>query len=219
MASNSSKKAVRIAFLVDGFNLYHSLDEAQDKHRVAAKWLDLKAFCSSFLQLIGTNARLGPIHYFSALAVHMEDRKPGVTARHNLYLRGLRETGVEVELGQFKEKWIKCGLCKREFKRHEEKETDVAIGTRLLDLFWTGQCDAAAIISADSDMAPAIRSVLRRFPGTSIYSIQPWGRGSFELRGLAATTFKVKAHSYGQHQLPNPFLCKDGTSLAKPVNW
>ena len=61
----------RTAFLVDGFNLYHSLvDASRDTGGVGTKWLDLRALCASYLSGIGGGAQISQIVYFSALAVH-----------------------------------------------------------------------------------------------------------------------------------------------------
>jgi len=41
----------KTTFLVDGFNLYHGLVDAQrDGHGSGTKWLDLKKLCSSYLR-------------------------------------------------------------------------------------------------------------------------------------------------------------------------
>ncbi len=65
MSTEASPNDVKTAFLVDGFNLYHSLDQAQGRPRVRnTKWLDLRAFCQSFLPVLGRNYRLGSVHYF-----------------------------------------------------------------------------------------------------------------------------------------------------------
>ena len=39
---------------------------------------------------------------------------------------------------------------------HEEKETDVRIATQIVADAFQGNCDAAIVVSADSDMVPAI---------------------------------------------------------------
>ena len=124
----------RTSFLVDGFNLYHSLKKAETVlGGRGTRWLDLKALCVSYLQAMGTAARLESVHYFSALAFHMEQAKPGVTARHQTYIDCLTASGVIVELSKFKMKTSACRHCGRAIVRYEEKETDVAIGVRLLD--------------------------------------------------------------------------------------
>ena len=89
----------RTVFLVDGFNLYHSVKDAQfDLGGSGTKWLDLHHLCQSYLQIIGSDAQLTSVYYFSALAEHLEATKADVTERHRLYLDCLRETGVIVEL-------------------------------------------------------------------------------------------------------------------------
>lgn len=211
---------MKTAFLIDGFNLYHSLNDAMKvPNSKSTKWLDLKAFCSSYLPDIDTKATLGPVHYFSALAAYREARDPGHTARHQAYIRCLRDSGVEIELGNFKEKWIDCYKCFKPFTLHEEKESDVAIGVRLLELYWTNQCDAAVIVSADSDLSPAIRTARRHFPKRPIYCIAPWRRGSFDLMNLSRIYFKAKRAKYEAHQFTNPYVCQDRAQVPKPATW
>lgn len=44
----------RTVFIVDGFNLYHSVvDAARDAPGATTKWLDLRKLCSSYLPLAG----------------------------------------------------------------------------------------------------------------------------------------------------------------------
>ena len=63
----------RVAFVVDGFNLYHSLKSASDGPKpLPARWLDLKALCEAHLHVIGNGATLSSIYYFSAIAKHLE---------------------------------------------------------------------------------------------------------------------------------------------------
>lgn len=114
-----------------------------------------------------------------------------MTKRHLTYIDCLRSSGVAVELAQFKEKVISCPACGRDFKRHEEKETDVAIAVKLVELFLRDQCDAAVLVTGDSDIAPAARTALRLFPQKSIYCCFPFNRQSFELKRVARACFKT----------------------------
>lgn len=211
---------MRTAFLVDGFNLYHSLaDASAQMGGRGTKWLNLKTFCAAYLAPIGGGASLGPVHYFSALAKHIEARKPDVTRRHKTYIRCLEDSGVIVELGHFKEKWIDCTRCGRQMTKYEEKETDVAIGVRLLELLWRNQCDAAVIVSADSDLSPAIRTVKRLFPRCPVYCVLPFNRASFDLKLLSDRCFKATRQAYARSQFPDPYVCDDGTAVQKPLAW
>jgi hypothetical protein len=120
----------RTTFLVDGFNLYHSVKQAsEDLKGISTKWLDLRAMLSSCLHIIDRTAQLTDIYYFTALATHVDAKKPGTSSRHQLYIECLQATGVHIALGRFKYKSVYCGTCRTATDHYEEKETDVAIST------------------------------------------------------------------------------------------
>ncbi len=210
--------ARRVVFLVDGFNLYHSLEQAERDLGIGTKWLDLPGLCETYLYGIGGGAKLEKVFYFSAPADHVEQTKPGAVDRHRTYIRALRSRDVVVELGTFKEKRRHCPKCSQEITSHEEKETDVAIAVRLLQQFWSDSCDVAVIVSADSDLSPAIREAKRSFPAKPIFCCFPYGRGTLELRSLTKV-FKIKAARYLKHQFPSPIILRDGTKIEKPASW
>ncbi len=164
----------RITFLVDGFNLYHSLKEAE-QHLVgqSTRWINLHSLFSSYLHLYGKNSTLEDIFYFSALAEHMDKIKAGVTDRHNKYIECLKDTGVKDVMGRFKQKYIRCKSCNTSSQHHEEKETDVAISVMLMELFKLNKCDMAVLVSGDTDLAPAIRTALRLFPDKEVAMLFP----------------------------------------------
>jgi uncharacterized LabA/DUF88 family protein len=155
----------RTAFLVDGFNLYHSITEAAAARPGSSlKWLDLRALWASLLHVIGNHAHLEAVYYFSALATHRQSADPHMVQRHRCLLACLEATGICIELGRFKPKRVYCPTCKTMVIRHEEKETDVAVAVRLLELFFTEACDTAVLVTGDTDLAPAIRTARQRFP-------------------------------------------------------
>jgi hypothetical protein len=45
--------ANRTAFIIDGFNLYHSVVDAGEHLDVSTKWLDISALCDSYLYRVG----------------------------------------------------------------------------------------------------------------------------------------------------------------------
>lgn len=112
---------------------------------------------------------------------------------------------MEVQLGRFKEKDVWCPTCKTSFKRHEEKETDVAVAVKLLELFALNACDTVVLVTGDTDLAPAIRIAKTLYPQKRIWVVFPYGRYNTELKVLAHGTIKVKAKRYTANQLPNPF--------------
>ena len=61
----------RVAFLVDGFNVYHAIRDVERRvGDASAKWLDLRSLCTSYLYRLEGYAELEAIHYFTAYAGH-----------------------------------------------------------------------------------------------------------------------------------------------------
>lgn len=137
----------RVSFLIDGFNLYHSLREIGRLTKAPVKWLDIVKLCEAYLHAVrsgvGERVELASVTYFSAFATHLVPSNPDVVKRHQTYVAALESTGVEVVLARFKEKTITCPVCGNRIKRHEEKETDVALGLRLIEVLSNGSCDTA----------------------------------------------------------------------------
>lgn len=217
----------RTAFIIDGFNLYHSVTQASaDLGGVSTKWLNIRALCDSYLHLIGGGAQTQGVYYFSALAHHLSVVNPGVVERHRSFNRCLRSTGVEVELSRFKEKDIKFRFSntmgsslKGLLKRHEEKETDVAIAAKLFELFINNDCDTVILLTGDTDLAPACRTARRLFPAKNIGFAFPYRRKNKELAKLASLSFNIDGHHYGAHQFPDPHVLANGKKVSKPPSW
>jgi len=152
---------------IDGFNLFHAIDELNDE---TIKWLDLWKLSESIL---GEGETLVAVKYFTAYATW---REAGYR-RHQRYARTLDVCGVDVILGQFKRKRMKCQAeCGKRFWTHEEKETDVNVGANLVADALQGRFDRALIISADTDMGAGIEVAKREAPDKLIQVVAPPGR-------------------------------------------
>lgn len=211
----------RTVFLIDGFNFYHSLVEAnRDAKGATTKWLDLNKLCSNYLplagQVAGERATLEQVYYFSASPTH---RSHGKIYRHTLYIRCLRETGVNVQLGRFKKKTVYCHRCNRTFLKYEEKETDVAIATKLFEICHSNECDTVVLMTGDTDLSPAVVTCRRIFPTKLLFFAFPYKRANAELAKIAPESFSIKLKSYLRCQFPNPLILPDGTQIHKPPSW
>ena len=153
---------------VDGFNLYHAIVDLSRPH---LKWLDLWKVAES---ICGQGETLRDVYYFTAPATWI----PGSAARHQEYVKALAHVGVKSVIGHFKEKRRECRRCGATWVGHEEKETDVAIATQLVSDAFRDQFHRALIISADSDLAPAIKTVQHYFPRKAVNVVAPPGRFS-----------------------------------------
>lgn len=209
----------RASFLVDGFNVYHSVRDALRRFGGSLKWLDLAGLCRAYLYLFGRDTQLEGVYYFSALASHLMQRNPGVVARHETYIDALEWSGVDVALGRFKPKDVRCDHCKQPMRRHEEKETDVAIAAKLFELLVRDATDTVVLVTGDTDLVPAIRSAKALFRSKQICVLFPYGRSNAELKQIAHSSFKIKPSQYGQYQLPNRITLADGRILHKPATW
>ncbi len=212
----------RTAFVIDGFNVYHSLVDASKSlglpDESGTKWLNLRELCESYLPVFGSDATLAGIHYFSALAHHLQSSHPGLTARHQLSVRVLKETGVFVELGRFKKKLITCNACKATIKRHEEKETDVAVAAKLLEILALDLADRVVLVTGDTDLAPAVRTAKKLYPSKEVCFAFPWNRKQAELEALVTRCISITREAYLRHQFPDPVV-KGRRQFRKPLNW
>ena len=211
----------RVIFVVDGFNLYHSLlDASKDAGGAGTRWLDLRRLCSSYLSVIGKRAAgradIERIYYFSAPPTHRSQEKQD---HHALYMACLRATDINVELARFKSKDVFCPKCRKPFIAHEEKETDVAIAAKLMEVCHVGEGDIVVLMTGDTDLAPAVRASKRIFPNKLIFFAFPYKRTNRELVEIAPNSFSVKLKSCLKYQLPDPFVTPDGDSLQKPASW
>ncbi|WP_298258356.1 NYN domain-containing protein [uncultured Litoreibacter sp.] len=192
---------------VDGFNLYHALDELGDD---SLKWLCLRRLSEG---LIGPRERLKQVKYFSAYATWI----PGAYGRHRAYVSALGAEGVKFIPGKFKKKYLKCKKCRAPYQTYEEKETDVNIAIHLIRDTFEDSFDRAIVISADTDMRPAIE-MARNINGTkSIDIVTPPKRFS-RARSLnpllQISTGKIRAARLNDH-----YELEGGKSVTIPENY
>jgi len=222
----------RVTFLIDGFNLYHSIRDLGRYEKLHVKWLNIYSLCSSFLYLIGKDANLAEIYYFSAFADHLND--PNVTKRHQAYIECLKSTGIIAEMERFKPKDVTCPLhsqllessprdiqcpLRGRFVKHEEKETDIAIAARLFEVIFNNKCDTVVLVTGDTDLTPVVKVCKSLFPTKAILFAFPCRRYNRELELLLPGSFRIHAKAYVRHPFPNPVLLTDGTKIHRPPSW
>lgn len=109
------------------------------------------------------------VYYFSAYAHWLPDQR----SRHEQYVAALNTSGVQVILGQFKDKHKHCHNCGATWVQHEEKETDVNVALYVLNEAYRDTYDRAYIVSRDSDLKPAVEMVRLQFPKKQIFIVAP----------------------------------------------
>ncbi len=214
---------LRVSFLVDGLNVYHSLCEIERVSKARVRWLDLRKLCLSYLHAVrgamDQRVALGTIEYFSALALHRVAYDPGSVDAQNAYFSVLAESGVTLTVSRFKQKDATCPGCGMRFVRYEEKETDVAIGMRMMELAARGECQVIVLVSGDTDMIPAVKAAKRLSPSVAVGVAFPFLRHNAELRAVADFTFGIGQRNVQRAQFPPAVSLADGRTIVKPIRW
>ena len=210
----------RVCFLVDGFNLYHSICQAaKELNGASVKWMDLPALFQNHLYLMGTRARIVRIIYFTAYAHHLHEKNPGKVSRHKAYTRTLTANKVEVRESHFKRKEafdLKMGTS---FVTYEEKETDVAIASVLIEGGVLDQFDTAVLVTGDTDLKPAVITFQRLYPQKRVLFAFPFARKNRELANLAPGSFSFSAESYAANPFSPQVRLPSGKFVSKPTEW
>ena len=79
--------------------------------------------------------------------------------------------------------------------------------------------DHALIVSGDSDMTPAIRSVRRIAPGKRLVAVFPPRRSSITLKDAVDATLTIFDKMPERHLLPDTVMARDGAFLVRPPRW
>jgi uncharacterized LabA/DUF88 family protein len=199
----------KVYAFIDGFNLYHALDAPSYRQ---FKWISLAKLMRCYLMAGDT---LEGIEYFTTLATW----DPAKVARHRLFIRVNEEQGVAVTYGEFKRKDRFCTLCNRQFKSREEKQTDVNIALRLLEVAIQDRYDKAILVSGDTDLIPALKAVTRTFPNKKVGVVIPIGRASEDLKNQADFHHKMKVKHLVDSRLDDNHTMTDGSVVTCPANW
>ena len=152
----------KVIVYVDGFNLYYGLKKNMKWRRYY--WLDVVKFFEMFMK---PNQELVCVKYFSAKPDNLDK-----ALRQNAFFQANKENSkFQLFLGKYLRKNIKCYNCGHIIQTYEEKESDVRIATQIVNDANNHHCDEAIVVSADSDMIPAIE--LAMAAGTKVFVYFP----------------------------------------------
>jgi len=202
---------VRVAAYIDGFNLYFGL---RSKYARKYLWLDLQVLAASLLRHGQT---LELVRYFTA---RVRDDAEG-EQRQSDYLDALRAHSplVKIRDGRFQAKHRRCRDCGSTWTVFKEKETDVNIAVALLSDAVRDHFDTALLISADSDLCPAVRETKSLFPAKRIVAAFPPDRHSAELKRAVDGFVFIGNDKVRRAQLPDEVVTEAGMVLQRPKRW
>ena len=211
-------KSKRSIIYVDGFNFYYGLLRSPRLRK--CKWLDFE----KLFRRLRPHDDLRLVKYFTA---YWRDASG---ERHRVYTRALAQSPfIQVIEGRYKRKTTRCRVAScqhsgsREYTTFEEKETDVNIGLHILDDGYRDSLDVLVLVSADSDLLPALAMFRERFPLKQIVVYIPGPRSRYdnalELRAIADSARVLPANMIPHCLLPNEIQAPGGQVIRKPANW
>ena len=202
---------------IDGFNFYYRCLKG-----TPYKWLDFSKLCPL---LLPAHARINRIRYFTAHVKPFPDN-PDAPARQQVYLRALRLIpNLEITYGHFLTNETKMRLVApppggpkyATVIRTNDKGSDVNLATHLLRDAFKKDCEAAMIISNDSDLAEPIRIVRQEF-GLWIVLALPKKKPSATLMKHADQILRIREGALKVSQFPDALTDAHG-AFSKPAKW
>ncbi len=165
--------------------------------------------------LLRADQQLVAVHYFTALVVGLG--RP----RQQTYLAALEAHGevTTLHVGRFQQKQQRCRNCGQRWNSYEEKESDVSLGVQLVEDAALDVYDEALVVSGDSDMTPAVRSVRRLAPAARLVAVFPPRRSSITLQTHVDSTVRIFDRFPERHQLPDPVRAPGGRVYTRPQHW
>lgn len=209
---------------VDGFNLYYGC-----LRKTPYRWLDISKLCAAELP----RNQINRIRYFTA-RVAARPSDPRQPDRQNSYLRALATVpNLTIHFGQFLLTKTRMALVQPppggpatvEVWKTEEKGSDVILACHLLLDAFNKDCEAAVVITNDSDLAEPIRIVRKEF-GLKVLVLHPLRatpsrkpvRRSVELQKAASKSLAIQQSSLASSQFPATLVDAVGT-ITKPASW
>lgn len=207
---------MKTAVYIDGFNLYYGVARPLD-----CRWVNIQdAFERQFV-----GDQIVRIKFFEAMISGPSrlDQQAYVDALQTL-------SKVEVILGEMKKKRRQCKVrncshaAPRFWEEHEEKHTDVSIAISIVDDVYRGTYDKIILVTADTDLVPALRMAKLIRPQQHVTLCIPALdkdriNGAKSLAQYADRTTRVDSEAFLKAQFPARFVGTEGQIHEKPSQW
>lgn len=201
---------MRGAVYIDGFNLYHAVDDLAINH---LKWCNFwrlseliaKGHARSITKVVFCTA------YFKG--------NHGKRARHEALVNASKLVGVETKLGHTTMEPMECKHpeCGHKWDQPREKATDINLSLALISDAIDDVFDVAFLVTADTDQAATIATFKQRFPNKKIINVIPPGREpSKHLADLAHGKIKLTADHFDICTLPEMVVKEGHRSITRP---
>ena len=212
-----------VVALVDGFNVYHALDQRSSHGGFPYrqyKWIDYWRLCECF---VPKTDRIVLVQWFTAESP-LQGREGKLRRGRHRRLRRANETrGVQVIDGYFRpvtrqtKLWIPRGFVK--FEAFEEKRTDVAIAVSLVSLAHQKAYGKAILMTGDSDLIPAIQEAKAVHSSGIIINVVPIERRARALRNYVDQQIRMRVKHLSISKLPLQAPGAAGRMIRCPQAW
>lgn len=202
---------LRAALYVDGFNLYHALDDLRQPH---LKWLNLAAVG----RLLVAGRPEDIVRIVFCTAIRTDD--PTRITRHRAYVRALEGVGVVVLRGYFAEEQRRCRSCEAIWMHPSEKEGDTSLAITVIDDAHRDRFDVAYLVTADGDQAPVARMIRDGFPEKRLVTVAPPNRShNFKIRDAAHSRSSITPELAERCLFPRGPLDAAGNLVVRPAEY
>ena len=118
-------------------------------------------------------------------------------------------------MGKYLRKKFKCKNCDFLNDTYEEKESDVRIATQIVTDAFRKNCDISIVVSADSDMIPAMEE---RHP---VFVYFPPFQRSSAIASMFTGVIRMERYEsrFRNSLLPDTVTLKNGYELTIPEKW
>lgn len=155
------------ALYIDGFNLYHAVD---DLNKPFLKWINLWRLGSIILPQ--HSQKLVKVVFCTAFYPGHAKKK----WRHEQFNGAQSVYGVGVQLGHYVYEDMDCRECESSWKKPTEKGGDINVAIHLIKDGMSNVYDHAYLLSSDSDQAATARMFRQTFGDKTLTTIAPPGR-------------------------------------------
>lgn len=196
---NAVKK--RAAFYIDGFNLYHAIDEMNKPY---LKWVNYWKISENLL--IDPSEEVVKVVWCTAKT----KKSLAKGERHDRMVNAQKLAGVTPKLGHFIDEAKDCRTCKAQWLQPNEKEGDINVAISLLRDAFRNEYDHAYLVTADSDQAATVRMFKEEFGEKEITIVAPPGRKRSEhLHYIAQRTIHVTENLLEQAVMPGIIISSE----------
>lgn len=155
---------MRGAIYIDGFNLYHAIDDLNLNY---LKWNNLWKLGEAVMK--GHAKPLVKAVWCSAFRRGDE----GAKSRHKALHDALKIEGVTVLMGHETQEPMKCPSCKSWWDVPREKATDINLALAAFQDGIDDIYDAAFFVTADTDQAATFSFLRKRLPHKKLFIVTP----------------------------------------------